>query len=244
MRTRPIVTALALSVLLVACGDDGSDGTATTPAVTDTAATTTVSTPPVTPSTVAPTTTVAGLGQPAVWPAADVVFTTPEAAAADFVEQVLGVPPVLGDFMAGDSNSGEIEVFVEGAPDAPARSTLLMRRLGPQQGWFVLAAVSDAVTIDQPGQGSELTAGPISVDGDARGFERLVVVEAYVAGTTSQLDQQIAEGGGLEAPEPYAATVDLQGAAPGDTVIILVRGGVGLETDPGEFSAIAVTITG
>ena len=47
-----------------------------------------------------------------------------------------------------------------------------------------------------------------------------------------------------ETPEPYTAELDLSGAAPGDVVMLLVRGGTGLEEDPGEFSAVPVTITG
>jgi len=37
-------------------------------------------------------------------------------------------------------------------------------------------------------------------------------------------------------------TIDLSGAAPGDVITLLVRGDTGLETDPGEFGAIAVVI--
>ncbi len=49
-------------------------------------------------------------------------------------------------------------------------------------------------------------------------------------------------GGSLETPEPYTTVVDLTGVPIGSTVTILVRGDTGLETDLGEFSAIAVTI--
>ena len=42
---------------------------------------------------------------------------------------------------------------------------------------------------------------------------------------------------------PFSTTLDLTGVAPGDTVTILVRGGTGLETDPGDFGAIPVVIT-
>ena len=42
--------------------------------------------------------------------------------------------------------------------------------------------------------------------------------------------------------EPYSVSLDLSGASQRETVLILVRGGVGLETDTGEFSAIPVTI--
>jgi hypothetical protein len=44
-------------------------------------------------------------------------------------------------------------------------------------------------------------------------------------------------------PGPFQVTLDLTGVQPGDTVMLLVRGGVGLETDPGEFGAIPILIT-
>ena len=37
-------------------------------------------------------------------------------------------------------------------------------------------------------------------------------------------------------------SLDLSGASPGEVVTLLVRGGVGLETDPGDFGAIPVVI--
>ena len=170
------------------------------------------------------------------------VFACPEDAAIDFVSKVFGVPPNLGEFQQGDSRSGEIDVLspAEGGGVA-IRSVLLLRQLGPDDGWFVLAAIGEN-TIASPASGSEVAAGPVEVSGEGRGFEGLVVVEAFPAGDATQLDQQLTQGGSTEATEPYSVTIDLSGAASGDTVLILVRGGVGLETDTGDFSAIPVTI--
>ena len=183
------------------------------------------------------------LEQPAIWPSAGVVFDDPEAVAADFVSKVFGVPPNLGEFQQGDSRSGEIEVLspAEGGGTS-IRSVLLLRQLGPDDGWFILAAVSDTNTITAPPSGGQVTAGPVEVTGQGRGFEGSLVIEAFAAGETTRLDQQQAQGGSTEATEPYSVTLDLSGASSGDTVLILVRGGVGLETDTGEFSAIPVTI--
>jgi hypothetical protein len=254
--------------VLVACGDDGSTApttpaTATTPvtqpASTTVPATTPVTTAPVTtpattepsttvtPTTAAPTTTLpAGLEQPAIWPAADVAFATPEQAAEDFVAQVLGVPPELGPFMAGDSRSGEIEIFSpgEGGPGSRVvRSLLLLRQLGPDDGWFVTAAVDDHVTIESPTSAATVPAAPLEVRGLGRGFEATIIVKAFVAGDpTLVVEPVIAMGGALETPEPYSASVDLSAVPAGTTVLVLVRGDTGLETDPGEFSAVPVVI--
>jgi hypothetical protein len=39
-------------------------------------------------------------------------------------------------------------------------------------------------------------------------------------------------------------TLDLSDAEPGDVVVLLVRGGSGLESDPGDFGAIPIVIAG
>ena len=126
---------------------------------------------------------------------------------------------------------------------AVVRGLLLLRQLGPEAGWFVLAAVNDNASIAVPESGEQVAAGPVMVEGVARGFEANVVVTALVAGTAGQeLDQQITMGGASETPEPFSVTLDLSRASPGDTVMILVRGGAGLETDPGDFGAIPVVV--
>jgi len=175
-----------------------------------------------------------------------VVFDTPEAAAADFVSNALGVPPALGDFQPGDANSGEIPVFFagEGGDGTPVpRGLLLLRQFGPDSGWFITAAPNDIVTISTPGQGATVAAGPLTVEGLARGFEGHVGVTAFTSGDAGAvLDQQVTIAGSLETPEPYSVILDLSDANPGDTIVILVHGGVGHEDDPGEFVAIAVVI--
>ncbi len=237
---RRAAVVLAAGLLLAACGDDGTETTEST--TTTTEATTT--TAEETTTTTAP----AGLEQLAIWPAADVVFDTPEAAAEDFVRQVLGVPPELGEFQQGDARSGEIEVFSlgEGEGATPVvRSVLLLRQLGPDDGWFVLAAVNENATITTPASAAEVAAGPLTVEGVGRGFEATVVVEAFVAGDAGRkLDQEVTMAGSFETPEPYSVTVDLAAARPGETILLLVRGGVGLETDPGDFGAVPVIIAG
>jgi hypothetical protein len=223
MPARRISAAVIAAVtLLAACGDDDT----------------------VSGNTSAPTTAPAGLSQPAIWPAAGVVFDTPEEVAADFVSEVLGVPPSLGEFQQGDPRSGEIEVFSPGEGDTGTevvRGLLLLRQLGPDDGWFILAAVNDNASITAPEPMDEVVAGPLEVEGRARGFEGNVVVTAFVAGDAdAQLDQVTTQAGAFETPEPFTVTLDLSGQTPGDTVVLLVRGATGLEIDPGEFGAMPV----
>jgi hypothetical protein len=236
---RSTAALLAAGILaLVGCGDDDDpDAGGTTTSTTSTTVETTTS-----------TTAPAGLGQPALWPAADVVLTTPEEAAEDFVREVLDVPPALGDFRPGDVRSGEMDVLSPGEGEAPTsvvRSTLLLRQLGPDNGWFVIGAQNDNAEITAPASQDEVPAGPVTVQGRARGFEASVVVSAFAAGDAAALlDDELTTGGALETPEPFTVTLDLSGAEPGDVVALLVRGGTGLETDPGDFGAVPVVIAG
>lgn len=254
-RVTIIATISVLAVVITGCGgsDDTATSSTTSPSSTETTDTTeaststTTTTEASTSTTAEPTTTSTEpvtLEQPAIWPAAEVVFSTPGDAAEDFVSNVLGVPPALGEFQQGDSRSGEIEVLSlpEGGGEGVIRSVLLMRQLGPDDGWFVIGAVSAANTIASPESMAAVAAGPVEVTGEGRGFEGTLVIEAFVAGDSELFEQQITQGGSFETPEPYSVTLDFSGQDSGTTMLVLVRGGVGLETDPGEFSAIPLVI--
>lgn len=251
--TRVLIATVSLVTLCVACGDgdDTSTSTPVTPVSTSTSTTTTTTTS--TTTTVVPTTTgspattvAPDIIQPAVWPAADVVLATPEEAAAGFVREVLGVPPVLGEFQAGDARSGEITVLSPGEAGTPApRGVLLLRRLGPGDGWFVIGAGSDLASISSPATGDEVPAGPVTVEGVGTGFEATLVVRAFAAGDpATELDRQVVMAGNFGDPQPYTTVLDLSAATPGEVVVLMVQGGVGLETDPGNVSAVPVVIRG
>lgn len=259
-----ILAMVAVGVLTASCGSDGVDphradvvGLETVPAVGAAPEPATVAAAPapevvparpVEPSpAVAPAPEIQELEQPAIWPADDVVFDTPEDVAADFVREVLGVEPLLGEFRQGDSRSGEMPVLfageVEGTEPVEV-GMLLLRRLTPTDGWFVLGATSDGATISSPAPRDGVPAAPLAVAGEARGFEGTVVVSAFPAGDAAAvLDQEISRGGVFEELEPFTAELDLSAASPGTVVAVLVQGDVGLDDDPGSFAAIPVVIT-
>jgi len=185
------------------------------------------------------------LEQLAIWPSAAEVFATPREVAEDFLLHVFGLPPVIGEFMAGDSRSGEIEVFSPGDVET-LRAILLVRQLGPNNGWFIIGTLNDNAVITNPSYGTEVSVDDVSslvVEGMAEGFEASLTVYAHIAGSSDVLDQETTMGGNFGVPGPFQVTLDLTGVQPGDTVMLLVRGGVGLETDPGEFGAIPILIT-
>jgi hypothetical protein len=179
----------------------------------------------------------------AVWSSSTSTADTAESAAESAVRSLIGVTPVLGDYMAGDNRSGEIVVFSPSETTPVERSLLLLRQLGPDDHWSVIGAINSAMTIDRPASGSVVPAGMITVSGRGRGFEALVVVSAHRTGDSIEVvDQEITMGGSLGTSEPFSVELDLSDTDPGDVMAIVVRGGVGLENDPGEFSAIPVRI--
>ena len=69
------------------------------------------------------------------------------------------------------------------------------------------------------------------------------MISAFIAGAAdSEFDRQIAMAGNFGEVLPYSVTLDLSAAEPGDIVVLMVNGGTGLETDPGDFGAIPVVI--
>lgn len=178
----------------------------------------------------------------AVWPAADVVIDDPRDAASQFVVDVLHVPPVLGPFMAGDGRSGEVTLFSPGSPEAD-RGVILLRRLGEDDGWFVLGVANDVSYVSSPLPGATVPAAPLTVTGVGHGFEASISVSAFLAGDpTTVFDSVVTQAGSMEEPGRFVVELDLSAAHEGDVIAIVVRGGVGLETDPGETGAVAVVI--
>lgn len=236
--SRLLLAAVAAGVLVVGCGDDATTDTTTTTDKTTTTDARTTTEPAVT------TTTAPAAIQPAVWPAPATTFASPQEAARSFVETVLGVPAVLGEFQQGDSRSGEMTVLSpgEGGGVAVERGVLLLRQLGSDDGWFVLAAVNDVPTIDVPD--TPVPAAPLRVTGTAIGFEATIIISAWLPGAAEPLDRQVTQAGEMGVAGPYDVQLDLSAAPAGSTVAIVVTGGVGLETDPGDFAAVPVTIAG
>lgn len=233
--SRTAAALLAAAALLGACGDDSDE-----PAETGDTPTTTSTTEPET-TTSAPeeqgTTSTEGTGE-------GELQETAEAAAEAFLALLFpDATATVGELREGDPTSGEIDVLrpAEGGGTANVAATLLVRNEG--DGWRVIGAVSEGVTIGVPENASEVAAGPLTVSGTGRGFEGALVARAVAADGTV-LDQQAGQGGSMAELEPYELTLDLSGAEPGSQVWAVVNGGTGLEGDPGEFAAVLLTVAG
>jgi hypothetical protein len=254
--TTPPVTTIATSPVVtspVITSPVSTSPVSTSPVITSLVITSPVMTSPVTTSPVmtSPVTTSPVITSPvvepviAVWPAAGVVFDSPEAVAEDFISAVFGIEPAIGPFQQGDARSGEIDVLTQLDDDDPSTTrpagvTLLLRMLGPDDGWFVIGAVSEGVTIDTPETGSTVPVGDLAVEGLGRGFESTVVVSAFVAGEADPLAVEIVMTD-WAVPTPYATSLDLSAAEPGDVVAIIARGDVGIEAT-GEFAALPIIV--
>jgi hypothetical protein len=232
----PLILLGAL-ITVVACGGDSSPK-ATDPTTDPTATTTT--TAPVTTTQATPYTDPVPM---AVWTSMGPDADAPDGAAAALIREYFGVTPLISPFMAGDAMSGEIEVYSGGEGPQVVRSLLLMRQLGAQARWSVLAAINPNIQIDAPPDGGVFVPGMLTVAGLARGFEGTIIVSAYRVGQEAELiDQQIGAGGALADPEPFSVVLDLSDTQIGDVIAIVVRGDTGSEDDTGEFSALAIQI--
>ena len=149
--------------------------------------------------------------------------------------------PIVGEFRAGEARSGEVPGL--GPETIGERAVAFVRQLGSSDRWFVIGAASEGVRITTPETGATVSAGPLTVEGLGRGFESTINVLAVLSDPdATMLDEEIAVGGAFGDLEPFSATLDLSDAQPGDTVILVARGDAGLGNDPGEFTAIGVTV--
>ena len=174
---RRVLPLIALVLLVGACGSDDDPSISAGRSTSTTSSTTTTST---TALEAAATTTTAATqqeapGDQAVWPveSSTTRYRDPVEAARGFATGLAGFrQPVVGTFRAGDSRSGEVEV--RAAPRGPA-TTVIVRQLGADGSWWVLASTTPNIELDSPARGATV-ASPVRVTGRARAFEGTVQV--------------------------------------------------------------------
>ncbi len=175
------------------------------------------------PTTTAPTTTVPpapDATREAVWPWADTTtrYADPVEAALGFATDYLGfVEPIAGEFQAGDSRSGEVEIrAIESGPP----TVVLVRQLTADDSWWILGAASENITVDEPVQGAEVTS-PVTVSGSAFAFEGTVAVQLRADDNGEPIFEGYVTGGGSESlPFSDSFAFDSPGTTSGALVML------------------------
>lgn len=158
----------------------------------------------------------------AVWPTSAVPtrYSDPVAAARGFaIDLAAFAAPVVGDYRAGDSRSGEVEV--RPAPDGPV-TTVFVRLLGDGT-WWVLGSATADVTLESPSAG-DLVAGTAELRGTALAFEGTVDVR-IMDDTLATLATGIVTGGG-DVARPFTGSFPFDGpASPYGTILLTTASG-------------------
>ena len=203
---RAMAVTFVVGLLAAAgCGSssDSSSSTTTTRSTSTTVAKST-STGPTTSGP--PTTTATSPGvQPdtAVWPFAESTtrYTDPAQAAKGFAVTYLGfVDPVVGEFQQGDSRSGE--VAVKASATGPT-TTVLVRKLAPDDTWWVLGSHTANLTLQSPAALASI-ASPVTLSGQSTAFEATVNVEIRQDGALQPLVTGIVMGGSNGEMGPFS----------------------------------------
>ncbi|HUV17105.1 MAG TPA: Gmad2 immunoglobulin-like domain-containing protein [Ilumatobacteraceae bacterium] len=233
-----IVAALVVGLLLITSDDDdeSTDSVATTDAPATTVVSDTTDVPETSESsattqapettepaatteapTTEPATTVAPVPdqvRTAIWPwfETDLRYADPVEAATGFAVDYLGfVDPVAGEFMAGDSRSGEVEIRSSGTE---LTTVVFVRQLTDDDSWWILGAASGNITIDEPEALAEVTS-PLTVSGTALAFEGTVDVQLRADGNGEPIFEGFVTGSGGPEPGPYSDTFEF--TSPGET---------------------------
>lgn len=190
-----VVSVLLTALVMILWDSQGEDDAA--PTTTAPPPTVTTTEPPT--STTASTTTTVVVTPPvdastAVYPYAtgSLRFADPVGAARGFATDFVGfTDPVVGEFMAGDTRSGEVEVRPEARGPV---TTVFVRQLGDDT-WWVLGSATEHITVERPEAGGTVTS-PVTVTGEALAFEGHVVVEVREDGRVTPIGTGFVTGGG------------------------------------------------
>lgn len=153
-----------------------------------------------------------------VWPdpAGGVAYTEPVAAATGFAEDLVGfTDPIIGEFMQGDSRSGEFEV--KAAADGPV-TTVMVRQMS-DGNWYTIGAATSEIEVSVP-EAAESIASPVLVQGRARAFEGVVQVAVHGWGSDDALGEGNVVGSGGPDLGPFTGEIDFEdpGAGRGSLV--------------------------
>jgi hypothetical protein len=240
------IGALVVALVLFTGGDDDTESAATTDVATSSpvtepaAATTDAPIDTSTPDTIIPDTTIPGTTTPpttaptstdetipddvaartAIWPWVDTPtrFADPIEAVTSFATDYLGFTDlVVGEYQAGDSRSGEVEIRT-GA--AQLSTTVFVRQLTADDSWWVLGAAAESIAIDEPEQGA-VVESPLAISGTAAAFEGTVDVELRADGNGEPIHVGFVTGGGAPSRAPFSDTIEFTSPGAGGGALVL-----------------------
>jgi hypothetical protein len=140
-----------------------------------------------------------------VWPTegSGVSFTDPVLAARTFATDFIGFEnPIVSQFNASDSQSGEVEIrSVEGGTP-----TIVFMSTYGTPNWYVLGAVNANIIVDTPKAGDTISS-PVRLSGEAFAFEGVINVQILADDDDTPLFENSVVGGGSELL-PFDATFD------------------------------------
>ncbi len=205
--TTALLAVIVLLLIVFIAGGDDDDGTETTDVTStsiDAPTTLATTTTTVGTTTTGPTTTVlpAGDTATAVWPwvESDVRYADPVEAARGFALDFIGfTEPLIGEFVQGDSRSGEVEVW---SIETFAPTTVFVRQLGPDDTWWVIGSATENIVVDAP-QPLATIASPFTVAGRSSAFEGTVAVEIRADGVDEPIFESFVTGGGSDGLGPF-----------------------------------------
>ncbi|MCC6225130.1 MAG: Gmad2 immunoglobulin-like domain-containing protein [Microthrixaceae bacterium] len=190
-----VVIAVA-AIAIWATGDESDDGATDATTTSALEGTSTIDAPTTSPpSTSTPPTTAPPTegSNTAVWPWAvsPQRFDDPVAAARSYALDFVGFTnPVIGEFMQGDSRSGEIEVRPR--PDGPV-TTVFVRQVSDDDSWWVLGSATANIEVTEPSALSAIDS-PVTLKGRANAFEGTVNVDVRVDGSMEPLAEGFVTG--------------------------------------------------
>ena len=201
--TTAIVGALIAALLIAACGG-GSDSD-----------TTTTSRKPATTTT---TKAVALDLSTAVFPVGDVRYSSPVEAATAFANEYVGfTSPIVGQFVAGDSRSGEVPVQ---ATNPGVVTTVLVRQLDSAGHWWVLGSSTPNLVLTSPSAGAAITSA-VTLKGQSTAFEATFNVEIRQDRTAPPLGGGPAMGGSNGDMGPFTDVVSFtQPTQPSGAIVL------------------------
>ncbi|MBK5287216.1 MAG: hypothetical protein JJE46_01995 [Acidimicrobiia bacterium] len=188
---RSVVVTVAVASVLAGCGS----GSKTVPSTSG----------PSSSSTSAPGRSTVQPGT-AVWPFASssTRFSDPVKAVRGFATTYLGfVDPIVGRFRPGDVRSGE--VIVRPTSSGP-ETTVTVRKLGPDDTWWVLAASAPSLGLESPSALTSITS-PVTLSGTSTAFEGTVSVEIREDGTLTPVATDFVTGGANGEMGPFSKAI-------------------------------------